>query len=378
MDWAFHNPGKIYWLNVSQCKERLLSQYVGKRIVLLLSKRGIERYGFRAVIDRLGGQNAVAVVDYTPNPTFESIYSALAHIGGRDFDVVMAIGGGSCIDTAKSIVALCYLTERKDMSLADVYDGVQSKEYRHHRAEVPIIAVPTTAGAGSEVTMWATVWDTVSKKKHSIEVDWLYPREAWIVPELTASMSKRLTLATGLDALCHAVEAYWSRQSNPIARELALTAIRLITQTLALAIDNPDNLEYRERMCKGALFAGLAFSNTRTTACHALSYPITIHFAIEHGFAAALTLYEVMRLNWPAIEQRDKLLAAWGVDNVEGVKAWIDGISLPTQTLRLSAFGISAQEVESIVSAEIDAERMGNNPTEIRVEEFRLMMKNIS
>ena len=120
-----------------------------------------------------------------------------------------------------------------------------------------------------------------------------------MVAGLTSTMNENLTLATGLDALAHAMESYWSRPSNKYTRVLARDSIL-------------DNLEYRQEMLMGSFFAGLAFSNTRTTACHSISYPLTMMFGINHGFAAAITLCGVLKRNWEYLAEKDLFLDAWG------------------------------------------------------------------
>jgi alcohol dehydrogenase class IV len=249
------------------------------------------------------------------------------------------------------------------ISLEQLAQAVKLKSYQNESRGIPVIAVPTTAGSGADLTMWGTLWDIGASQKYSVEATWLFPVEAWIVPELTATMPPRLTLSTGLDALCHAAEAWWSTRSNAIVRQLAGNAIMLITTALPQALRQPNDLNARACMCRGALFAALAFSNTRTTACHGLSYPLTLRFGMPHGFAAAITLYEVLRLNGPQIPDKEQLLKAFGVDSTEQVGQWLDNLCAPVQPLRLSAFGVGADEArKALLGSDLVRERMGNNP----------------
>jgi alcohol dehydrogenase class IV len=131
-------------------------------------------------------------------------------------------------------------------------------------------------------------------------------------------------------------------------------------------------------MCLGALFSGLAFSNTRTTACHGLSYPLTAHFGIEHGFAVCMTLPAVMRINWPMVQEQDLLLAAWGADSVDAVSTWLDQVSDPVQPLRLASFGVSAQDATKVFESDsLVKERMGNNPAYINLNQIINIMIEI-
>jgi alcohol dehydrogenase class IV len=142
-----------------------------------------------------------------------------------------------------------------------------------------LIAVPTTAGTGSEVTPWATIWDAADGRKYSLHRPWTWPQAAIIDPGLMLSLPPGATLASGLDALSHALEAIWNVNRNPVSASLAAAAARDIVMTLPALMRHPDDLPLRERMAVAALQAGLAFSNTKTALAHSLSYDITL----QHG-----------------------------------------------------------------------------------------------
>ena len=252
-------------------------------------------------------KSSVNLLEKIANPTHLDVYNTLCLLDDNPPDTVLAIGGGSTIDLAKCCVGLHYLCTKKTFSPEELKRVIQTKEYLNYPAKIPIFAVPTTAGTGSEVTRWATVWDAEGEAKYSIEAPYLCPERAYIVPEYTLSMPKRLTLSTGLDALCQAIEAYWAKTSNPMVKEIGKAAISLLIKYLPQALLEPSNLVYRGKVCLGSLFSGLAFSNTRTTACHSISYPLTMKFGIEHGLACALTLTKVMEINLPEIDEAEEL-----------------------------------------------------------------------
>jgi alcohol dehydrogenase len=155
--------------------------------------------------------------------------------------------------------------------------------------------VPTTAGTGSEVTSWATVWDTENKKKYSLARPNLYPESAIIDPRLMLGVPKGLTVSTGLDALSHALESIWDVNSNPVSTNHAVFAAREVIECLPRLSRDIDNLELRSRMARASLFAGLAFSNTKTALAHSLSYHLTLHHGVVHGIACSFSLPAVMR-----------------------------------------------------------------------------------
>ena len=162
--------------------------------------------------------------------------------------------------------------------------------YKH----IPIISIPTTAGTGSEVTPWATVWDTDEKQKYSLHLPDLWSDIAVIDPEITLSMPRGLTIQTGLDALSHSLESIWNKNSNPISTDYAVRAAKLIIKTLPKIADDLSNLELREQMMFAALNAGLAFSNTKTSVAHAMSYYISAQKNIPHGLACSFSLPDIV------------------------------------------------------------------------------------
>ena len=155
--------------------------------------------------------------------------------------------------------------------------------------------MPTTAGTGSEVTSWATVWDTQSGKKYSLSRPNLYPKHALVDPTLMIGKPRQLTISTGLDALSHALESLWNVNANPISAHHAVVAAREILAVLPQLVNDLQNLELRSRMAAAALSAGLAFSNTRTAIAHSISYPVTLHHDVVHGIACSFTLPMVLR-----------------------------------------------------------------------------------
>jgi phosphonate metabolism-associated iron-containing alcohol dehydrogenase len=159
----------------------------------------------------------------------------------------------------------------------------------------PIIAIPTTSGTGSEVTSWATVWDTVAMKKYSLACETLYPETALVDPLLTLGLPRAVTISTGLDALSHALESIWNVNANPVSGSLAEVAAREVLEALPLLADDLGSEALRTRLARASLFAGLAFSNTRTALAHALSYHLTLHHGVPHGIACSFSLPLVMR-----------------------------------------------------------------------------------
>src|SRR3989338_2597786 len=179
------------------------------------------------------------------------------------------------------------------------------------------VAIPTTAGTGSEVTMWATVWDHDKKRKLSLSRKAMYPDYAIVDPELTSDLPPRLIAETGMDALSQAVEAFWAIASNPTSDDYAREAIPLIMDNIVKryqAVSSvEDNLEARTALSLGSLTAGRAFSNTRTTGVHSVSYPLTLRFNVSHGRSVGMLLPAFIDYNFKHIGYKAKELEGMGV-----------------------------------------------------------------
>jgi alcohol dehydrogenase class IV len=221
--------------------------------------------------------------DCVPDPTTDSVYAALAVLRAGDYDCVVALGGGSSLDTAKAVAVLAE-------------HGGSIRDYKVPRqvdSGLPIIAIPTTAGTGSEATRVAVITDTETHEKMLCMGLGLMPVAALVDFELTLTMPLRLTADTGIDSLCHALEAYVSRKANPFTDSIALTAMRSIYQNIRVACAEPSNRQAREAMMLAATQGGIAFANASVTLIHGMSRPIGALFHVPHGLSNAMLLPEV-------------------------------------------------------------------------------------
>jgi alcohol dehydrogenase class IV len=329
----------------------------------VISRGAARRYGFSEfLVDKPW------IWDIPSNPTTQSIARNLVKLT-VPFSKIVAVGGGSTIDTAKAIIALNGLPDHRE----SIVKIIENKSYSINASRITnFIAVPTTAGTGSEVTRWATIWDTEQKNKLSIEADWLNPSEVWLVPELTVSLSPRQTLSTGLDALCQACEAFWAKKSDSLSKALAVQAATIIGEYLPYVLKNGLGTTEREEMLTGSLISGMAFSRTGTTACHSISYPLTALYGVEHGFAVALTLAQVAKRNAVTVDC-GKLFEVIGAP--KDLRNWLDSICADIQPLRLSAFGIS--DISPIVNKAFTAGRMDNNPVNFSEEDVEKILAEV-
>lgn len=362
--WDLANPVRI--VAARGALNRLPHYLEGARRILLVTSAGFRaRGGVDRVLALLEHFEVHTLDDISPNPGLAEMSAQIDRFSPMEIEGLVAIGGGSVIDTAKILAALI---GRRDISLrGHLFEAQPLPTSRALR----LIAVPTTAGTGSEVTPFATVWDTDAKKKYSASGDALFPDVALLDPELTLSMPEDVTLSTGLDAITQALEATWSRRANPVSTALAVRALGSGLRTLPALLEQPDDLALREAMLEVSLLAGLAISRTRTALCHSISYPITARFGLPHGYACALTLPEVFAFNRDAApEHFEDLARAIGFESADAfhqrLLALLDSIQFGMRVRRFIGDGSS---LEALAPEMLTPGRADNNLRRASVED---------
>lgn len=273
--------------------------------------------------------------------------------------VIIAIGGGTTLDLAK--VLRCRPQDGRFDRIAAAIRGQQPWPTLQR---APLWLVPTTAGTGSEVTRWATVWDTEASpsRKLSLDEPWGYAERAFVDPVLTLSCPASVTRDTALDTLAHALEAIWNVHANPISTRLAVAAARLVIQHLPHLLENRDELGLRGQLAWAALQAGMAFSQTRTALAHALSYDLTLQQGVPHGQACALWLPRAWRLAQGRHAPTDAALTeVFGVPADEGLvrlQQWLQVVGIDTSPSALQALGV--HDADARVQAALTSPRGRN------------------
>lgn len=285
--WTYSNPVSTIFGREQFSK---LSEIIAGRRYALITYPDAPFEALAGRLEDLAGAPALTINDVSPNPDYDLLRAQSRRFSeaGMDIEVVVALGGGSVIDSAKVFAAAGGDFDRVARFL-EVKEGADALSF------LPIIAVPTTAGTGSEVTCWATVWNEAKGKKYSLAHPRLYPEAALIDPALMLGKPHGLTLATGLDSLSHSLESIWNVNANPVSARHAVAASKLILTALPKLLRDLGNLDLRRDMAEASLFAGLAFSNTKTAIAHNISYPITLGWGVQHGIACSFTLPTVLR-----------------------------------------------------------------------------------
>ncbi len=287
-DWAYFNPVRIFAGGGSLARIAEFVPPEGK--VLLVTTQGFVRRGAVSdVVDLLGAARVKVFSEVTPNPDLDDLDRATASLAGQALGAIVGLGGGSVLDAAKalSVTLPCGLSQ----PLQGIFrNGV---DYQWGTS-LPVVAIPTTAGTGSEVTPFATVWDGANHLKHSIAGPHVYPRVALLDPELTLTLPAEETLYTALDSVSHSLESLWNKNRTPVSQAFAVQALSMGLEALPRVIADPADLEARAWMQQASMLAGLAISQTRTAIAHSISYPLTSHYGVPHGLACSFTLENVI------------------------------------------------------------------------------------
>lgn len=337
---------------------------------MLVTDSGLAELPLMEEIRGILGPDAPLFAEVEPNPTVGMVDALVKTIRDEEIDVVVAAGGGSSMDCAK---VACSVAVQGGLARQYHSEGATLDD-RH----LPLIAMPTTAGTGSEVTPNAVLGDPEKGVKAPLVHDNFYPTVALIDADVTASMPPMVTASTGFDALAHAVEGYWSKNHQPICDLFALEAVRLVFEHLPGALQEPGDMEAREGMSMAALLGGLAFQAPQNAAVHACSFPFSATYHLPHGTACAMTLDHFIRFNAPAMGERGQALArAAGcgdmlelADEVARMKA---ASPLPTT---LDEIGVEEEDIDEIVESSFHP-LMDNNPREVAPDQLREIYRSM-
>lgn len=351
--WSYHNPAKVRF-GVGVSAELVAA--IGSRNYAIVTYPDKFFRDFVAQLATNVGAPVLVIDDIAPNPDIRLLADQTARFADLPTqpEVIVALGGGSVIDSAKVFAAA-----RGDFEVVDAY--LKKQTGAETISPLPVIAVPTTAGTGSEVTCWGTVWDSESGAKHSLAHPGLYPEMSLVDPALMVGKPKALTIQTGLDALSHSLESLWNRSANPVSMAHAIIAARGIISVLPDLVDDPGNIELRTAMARASTLAGFAFSNTKTAIAHSLSYPITLRHGVPHGIACSFPLPMVIR----SVET-ERGLCAEGLTAIFGTTGDPAANQLTEFLTRLGVsadyhdYGVEDAEFRDILVQAFDGERGQN------------------
>lgn len=361
----FFTPIKIKF--GSHSFDDLLNDVVGKKVFIV-----IDQFLFNSSLkidldNMLKNCDVQYFYNYHPNPDITDVEDGLHLLRQFGATTVIGIGGGSSMDVAKFLAAV-------GNGNKGVREYLESKNLTGIN-KIKSICIPTTAGTGSEVTNVSVFTDNESNRKSPFVNDNVYADVAILDPCLTITLPASVTASSGIDSFCHAIEAYWNINSNPISDSLAKEAMKLVVENLKKAVENPNDLFAREHMLYASLIAGIAFAQTRTTILHAISFRLTTNYHIPHGEACAVTLpYFIKKVGDSSSKMKD-LAVYLGMKDVnelsDYIKKLMTQINLKTD---LESCGVKHNEIHELAEAAMKENIAKLTPIDINEELLEKML----
>jgi alcohol dehydrogenase class IV len=361
-----------------QSLEGILKHYSAQRVFLATGKKSYELSGAKEKIEKLlKRRDYHRHFDFEENPKFPDLLQGARDIRAYKPDIIVAIGGGSVMDTAKILSVLPTDTSKAKKVIKGEIDFDEKIS--------PIVAIPTTSGSGSEATHFAVAY--LNNVKYSVAGKSLLPDYVILDPDLTYSMSPYQTAVSGMDALCQGIESYWAKGATKESREYAADAIKVILNNIENAVNNP-NSESLFNMAKGANLAGKAINISKTTAPHALSYSLSTFYGIPHGHAVALTIKEFILINEVKASQNNDLKLTRRMEQlyklIGGTSGMNCGLIIQQVMNRIGlesslneiTFGKENININKLVN-NINVERLGNHPVLVSIEDVNDVYLNI-
>ncbi len=359
-----------------------LKRLSAKSVLLVTGKASYRTSGAEAIFSELLSPFQVThFSDFSPNPTLEEALKGVEICREVKANVVIAVGGGSAMDVAKAIAAFRDIPGQE----RELVTGKIS----FPADVVPIIAVPTTSGTGSEATHFSVIY--LEGKKYSLSDQCILPTIVILDANFTESLSPYITASTGFDAFCQSVESFWSRGANPNSRAFAKKAIEIIVKYLPKAVNDGDSRS-REKMLEAANYGGKAINISKTTAPHALSYMITSLFGVAHGHAAALTLgsffpYHLKQmgvelnegLSWSEMEKcQQELYSMLGAeDAVQAKEGWYELMKRCGLDTQVAGTALAeSPQIEKIVAG-VNLERLNNHPVKLSAANLQQIIQSV-
>lgn len=376
--FSYHIPTAIEFGWGSLARLPSIVKGLGGTRAFVVGDPGVVKAGVvERVIDTLvsAGIPSIPFSDIESDPDVSSVDNGVQFAKAEICDVVIGVGGGSALDTAKAIGLML----NNPGTIRD-YVGVGKVE----KAGVPVVAIPTTAGTGSELTIWSVLSDKEKKVKISVGSVLNCPRVALLDPELTVSLPPAITAATGMDALVHALESYVNKATQPISEAMSEQAMALIARSLRVAVAQPDNAQARADLLLASTIAAMAFNSTRLGLVHAFAMPLGARFHIPHGLVNAIMLPAVMRFNLPGnLGKYARIAEIFGeqikdlslheaakrsVVAIESLKADV-GI-----TAKLSQFGVTEADFDSVVDEALLSGNVPVNPRKPTRDDMKALL----
>jgi alcohol dehydrogenase class IV len=381
MDFSFKTAGNIIFGAGKSERLGLLVKEMGSSVMLVTGRASLKKTG---LLDKILADFDGLGIRYTvfnavpPEPTIGVVEDGVALANSTGADVIAAVGGGSALDVGKAIAALA----PSGVIPGDFFHGEPIPE-----KGLPFIAVPTTAGTGTEVTMVSVLIEEESLAKVGTRSPYMFPDAAIIDPALMLSVPPDVTANSGMDALCQAIEAYVSKGASPITDALASDAAQRMLSALPRAYEDGGNLANREEMALGSLMGGMAFANARLGLVHGMAHPVGVRTHLPHGLICGLLLPAVIRFNTPVCGEKYARLAwesglaphsASAEEAAEALAAETDRLnSIMGLSARKGEMGIQREEWPAVVEQVLVSGSTKSNPRDVTPEDVLGILEGI-
>ncbi len=356
---------------------------LGKKKALVVTDKGLIKFGVAKMVTDVLDEAGVAYEIFSevkPNPTVTNVKDGVAAFKAAQADLLIAIGGGSAMDTAKGIGIVVANPDFADIVSLEGCAPTKNKS-------IPMVALPTTAGTAAETTINYVIIDEEKKKKMVCVDPNDIPAVAIIDAELMYSLPKSLTAATGMDALTHAIEGYITKGAWEMSDMFEIEAIRMIARYLPVAVDEPQDPEGRNGMAVAQYIAGMAFSNVGLGLVHGMAHPMGSLFDVPHGVANALLLPTIMEFNMPkCLDKYPHIAEAMGVDikgmtkeqasqaAVDAVRDLAIRVGIPQH---LTDLGIKESDIPALAEQAIADVCTPGNPRDCNIDEIKALYKKV-
>lgn len=360
----------------------ILEDFSPEKIFLITGKKSYFLSGAKNLLSEfIDKYNYFRFYDFETNPKLKDLINGIKIFGKEKCDIIIGVGGGSVMDIAKSISILA--TQQGDLE-----EFIKGKISLRER-QIPSIMIPITAGTGSESTHFSVIY--IDKIKYSLAHESLLPDFVILDPVFTENLPPYITACTCMDALCQAIESFWSVNSTIESRTYSKQAIELIISNITKNVNNPDRVS-REKMLIASNLAGKAINIAKTTAAHAVSYPITSYFNVPHGHAVALTLPHFIEFNYDiSLENlqdsrgvkfvKDRMNELFDILEVKTANKAKDKLLSIMKEVnlekKLSKLRINRNNIDIIIENGFNPQRMKNNPRLVTEKNLRNLLKKI-
>lgn len=367
---------------VKELPNEILNRHLKKGFII--TDNGLIECGLLQNIANILSKSKIPSVmfsDVTPEPTVKDVKNAYAEYKKSGADFILAIGGGSPIDTAKAVSVL-----GANPKYADIISLQGHKNDLN--LPLPLFAVPTTAGSAAEISKSFVLTDEISGKKIVCFNDKMLPVETFIDPELMVSMPDIVTLSSGFDALAHAIESLISKKANKFSLTLARDAVKIIIQNLPVCYDDPENLVARENMAYGEYIAGLAYSNSGLGIAHSIAHALSGKYNIQHGIALSMIICQCLKFNMysDSVKEYKYIADAFDIDTankkpdeiarlaIKELEKFKNSFNIPK---KLSDYGVQEQDLDILAVNAFEDACTAGNPREVTMTDIYMLLKKM-